>query len=330
MAQRIGTGVGTADCAPRMTVVGAGLMGRGIGQVFARSGSQVRLYDRDQRVLEEVRQKIRSSLDLFVEMGLEEKEAADDILSRIKTCSTLEDAVADANFVVESAVEDLSVKQQLFERIDSITDDKVIISSNSSNFTISDIAGKVKRKARVITAHWFNPPYLIPVVELVRGRYTSEDTARTTVKILKAAGKETVWLKKEIAGFVVNRIQAAMLREILFLIDSGIAEPGDIDKAVSGSIGVRLAGAGPLRTYDLAGLDLILKGSGYTFPLLDNSTEPKGALKEKVRKGHHGLKTGRGFFSYPMGEREEEERKRDRRLVSILRAVESTTVAKDR
>jgi 3-hydroxybutyryl-CoA dehydrogenase len=188
--------------------------------------------------------------------------------------------------------------------------------------SITEIGKWIKKSDRLIITHWFNPPHLIPVVEVVKGKFTSEETINITVKFLKGMGKEPVHVLKEIPGFLINRIQSAMFREVLSLLESGVASPEDIDKAVKGSFGLRLAINGPLATADFGGLDLWCKGMKYLFPLLDDSKEPQKVLTEQVEKGCLGEKTGKGFFKYQTDmAKGKEEMARDMKLLKLLKIL---------
>jgi len=169
------------------------------------------------------------------------------------------------------------------------------MASNTSNLSMTGIASDLRKGDRLLITHWFNPPHLIPVVEVLKTASTSEETFRFTFDFLKRMGKEPVHVRKEIPGFLVNRIQTAMFREIIGLLEAGVASAEDIDKAVRGSFGLRLSVMGPLRVVDLAGVDLWYKGTKALYPLFDNSREPQELLTRMVEHGLHGKKTERDF-----------------------------------
>lgn len=303
----------------RVGVIGAGLMGHGIAQVCAMHGCEVRLQDVDEKVLETARSCIIKNLQLFAEEGLTDRASIDPVLSRIKLTLDLGEAVRDVEFVVEAAPESLDLKTEIFRQMGEAAPQEAILASNTSTLSITDMAKYVENRDRTIITHWFNPPYLVPVVEVVRGQATSDKTVQRTMDFLKAMGKEPVRVLKEVPGFLVNRIQSAMFREVLALLEAGVAEPEEIDRAVRGSFGLRLPIIGPLKTADLAGLDLWCKGMRYLYPFLDDSKEPQKVLQEKVDGGHFGKKTGKGFFEYETGpDRGLEEQDRDRKMIQLL------------
>ncbi len=303
----------------RIAVIGSGLMGHGIAQAFAQGGCNVTLYDTDRAVLEQARERIRLNLRTFVETGLEDEGRVDQILSRVSVTGDLAEAVRDAGFVVESAPEDLLVKREIFKSIDALAPEEAILASNTSMLTISEIGKDIKGKGRLVVAHWFNPPYLIPVVEVVKGAFTSQDTVDRTVHLLEKIGKVPVRVLKEVPGHLLNRIQFALLRETISLVQEGVATPEEIDKAVSGSLGLRLAAIGPLKSMDLAGIDLFWFGLKDMYKYLDNSSEPPGIIQEMVKAGDVGRKSGKGFFRHESaGLMNKDEKARDDNLMKLL------------
>jgi 3-hydroxybutyryl-CoA dehydrogenase len=310
----------------RVAVIGAGLMGHGIAQSFAQKDYPVTLYDLHLSILEKALTQIRGNLDLFAEAGLEDKERVDRIISSIRVSTHLEEAVAGARFVIEAAPEDLKLKMSLFEALDELCSNETILASNTSTLPISEFGKNVKGKERLVITHWFNPPHLIPTVEVVRGEETSEEVFQASFRLMQKIGKKPIRVLKQIPGFLINRIQSAMYREILSLLEQGVAEPEDMDAGVTGSFGIRLAVIGPLVTMDMAGLDVLYHGMKYLFPFLDRSTEVQKILETKIEKGELGLKTGKGFFQY---EREEasalsrHSKDRDRKLLLLLKTLSS-------
>lgn len=298
-------------------------MGHGIAQSFAQKAYSVTLYDLNDSILERALSQIRSNMETFVEVGLETKERIEKVLSNIRISIDLKEAVKEAHFIIEAAPEDLILKIDLFEALDRYCFRESILASNTSTLPISEIGKKVKEKERLVITHWFNPPHIIPVVEVVRGETTSEEVFQTSYDLMQKIGKKPVKILKEVPGFLINRIQTAMFREILFLVEQGVAEPQDIDAGVKGSFGLRLAVLGPLATMDMGGLDLLYKGMKYLYPLIDRSTEVQRVLEGKVEQGELGLKTGRGFFQYSQDEPLAVSRpvkERDKRLLHLLKA----------
>lgn len=306
----------------RVSVIGSGIMGHGIAQVFAQGGCRVRMQDTSKTLLKNAEKRIRSNLKALSESGLEDEGRIDEIMSRITSTVDLAEAVADADFITEAVPEDLDLKREIFKAMDSLTFKDVILASNTSMLKITDIGKEVKEKERLVITHWFNPPYLIPVVEVVKGADTSQDTVESTISLLKKMGKVPVRVLKEVPGHLLNRIQFALFRETLALLEDGVATAEEIDKAVSGSIGLRLATIGPLKSIDLAGVDLFWFGMRDMYKFLDNSPEPPQIIQAKVKAGHVGIKSGKGFFEYRSGGLiNAQERERDDKLMKLLKIL---------
>ena len=308
----------------KIAVIGAGLMGHGIAQAFAQKGWSVGLFDLSDALLDRAVQGVRENLATFVEIGLESQSGAAQALGRITPSTDLAAAAQGAELVMEAAPEDLDLKRSLFKQIDDVAEPGAILASNTSMLPISDFGSEVADPGRLVITHWFNPPHIVPVVEVVSGRSTRDQTRDRVFAILEEIGKTPVVVRREVPGFLVNRIQTAMFREVLSLLESGVASAGDIDKAVQGSFGLRLSVQGVLRTMDLAGLDLMLKGCSYLFGEIASNTDAPQILKDKVSLGDLGAKSGRGFFSYDQapGGAGSPARERDKALLRILKALD--------
>jgi len=312
------------DKIQEIAVIGCGLMGHGIAQTFAQRGYSVTIYDTHRSILEKAISQIRSNLNTFLDAGFETEDRVRAVLSNLRISLNLESAVKKAQFVVEVAPEDLALKTDLFAELDQYAHPEAILASNTSTLPISQIGKKVGRKERLIVTHWFNPPHIVPAVEVVPGEKTSTEVLEMTIRLLRKIGKRPIKILKEIPGFLINRIQTAMFREILSLLEMGVATPEDIDEGVKGSVGLRLAIQGPLQTMDLGGLDLLYKGMQYLYPMIDRSVEVQKILSEKIERGALGLKTGRGFFQYEQKEAlalSRPVKERDKKLLSLLNAL---------
>lgn len=303
-----------------VAVIGAGQMGHGIAEVFAQTGYEVRLQDVADGLVENALRKIRDNLNRLAERGIGSLGVIEEILSRITPTIDLAEAVADADFVIECVPEKLGLKQELFLALESLAPPQAILASNTSMLKISDIGRGVHDKERLVTVHWFNPPYLLPIVEVVKGPDTSDLTVDATVGLLKAAGKIPIRILKEVPGHLVNRIQFAVFREALGLLQDGVAAPEEIDKAVSGSLGIRWAVVGPLRSIDFTGLDkyLFMKD---IYRYLDNSSEPQQVICDKIEAGHFGYRAGKGFYDYDQQASSGDENERDDKMIMLLRAL---------
>jgi len=307
----------------RISVLGAGLMGHGIAQSFLMGGYSVMLYDVGQPILDRAKAYIEQNLKVFAQFELIEHAEVAPCLDRLTTTTDLRTCVERSDFIVEAAPEDLALKQGLFEQVESWCKEDAILASNTSSLTLADIAVRVKKRDRLVITHWFNPPHLVPTVEVVKSQWTSDETMDTTYELLTRLKKMPVRINKEIPGFLVNRIQMAMIREVLSLYDKGVASAEDIDRAVKGSIGFRLASIGPLLTVDLAGVKLWLKVCENLFPVIESSTELPEILQRFASKGDDGVKSGKGFYDYSValsqGSLDEAVKRRDREFLQRLK-----------
>jgi 3-hydroxybutyryl-CoA dehydrogenase len=234
-------------------------MGHGIVQAFAAAGLRVKGFDEQKAARDGVHKLIARNLKDFVASGLMRKSEVAPLLARIEVCDSEAEAVRGAQFVTEAVLEDLAVKQDLFRRLEGLVGAETILASNSSCFPISQSARKMRRPERAIVTHWFNPPHIVPVVEVVPGPCTSEPVVKATMALMKRTGKVAVRIDRELPGFIVNRVQVAVMREVWSLLDEGVASPEAIDSAIRGSMGFRLAAVGPAEVYDFGGLDLQLR-----------------------------------------------------------------------
>jgi 3-hydroxybutyryl-CoA dehydrogenase len=302
----------------RIAVVGAGLMGHGIAQVFAQAGLSVRLSDTSLAVLEEAMSQIQRNLQSSVERGYSGAGDAAQSLARIQITESLAEAVDEADFVVESVYEEMSVKHEVLRAIEALCPAEAILASNSSSFRVGDMGVALIDGSRFVGTHFWNPPYLIPVVEVTCGPETSPECVDTTCALLSSIGKRPAVVRKDVAGFVGNRLQHALRREAIALVEAGVATAEDIDLIARFSFGLRMPLVGPLETVDLAGLDLTLAIQRYLLPDLNQETEPSPLIVDKVAKGDVGAKSGQGFYAWTEETHEEAIRRRDRALYGLL------------
>ncbi|UCC91019.1 MAG: 3-hydroxyacyl-CoA dehydrogenase family protein [Dehalococcoidia bacterium] len=310
-----------------ISVIGAGIMGHGIGLTYALGGYRVVLNDTREEILTNAISHIRNELKTFAESGLISQDMIEKTLSRLTTTTDLKEAVKDADFVTEAAIEDVGVKRKIFTDLDIFCPEHSILTSNTSSLVLRDFTSQCKRRDKILITHWFNPPHIVPVVEVVRGEETSDETMELVYALLKKVKKLPVKILKEIPGFVVNRIQTGMFREVWSLWQQGIASPEDIDLAVKGSFGFRLAAIGPLETCDLGGLDLWYGIADRLFKVIDDAHQPSEALKKKVEAGELGLKSGKGFFDYSVDYftkgQDERVKTRDNKFIQLLKLLYS-------
>jgi len=278
-----------------IAVIGAGLMGHGIAQIFAVCGHIVSITDVDEKVLQNAVPHIRSNLSFLAENGIGDASAIDGALSRITCTPDLGNAAKNADFVVEAVAERLDVKQNVFRKLDEICRPEAILATNTSVISITEIASASKKRDRIVGTHFWNPPYLVPLVEVVPGTDTAPAVVDATFDLLASVGKRPVKVRKDVPGFVGNRLQHALWREAISIVDQGIADAATVDEVIRNGFGIRLPVLGPLATADMVGLDLTFQIHDYILRHLDRSTAPAAILKEKVEKGELGFKTGKGF-----------------------------------
>lgn len=301
----------------RIAVVGAGLMGHGIAQVFARVGHQVRLTSQSEASLERAAVRINCNLRMLVDMGAITEQEAKSTYANILFINEIESAVSDANVVFEAVYEDLDLKRSLFRRLDEMCGASVILASSTSTFTATQLGSETGRRDRVVVAHFINPPYLIPLVEVVPGEGTSMETVEKIVALVESTGNEPVVIDKEVPGFVSVRLQMALAREAISLVQAGVASPSDVDRVITTSIGRRWATAGVFEVLDLAGWDTISAVGSQILPDLESASEIPELLREKVERGDLGVKSGKGFYEWPPDSVESARRRMTRALIAI-------------
>jgi 3-hydroxybutyryl-CoA dehydrogenase len=268
-------------------VIGAGLMGHGIAYLLAAAGHTVRVYDPSAEWRKSLPERLESARAL---LG---GEAA--LLGRISAHDQMAAAMKDASFVFEAAPEKLPLKQQLFAELESLTAPDTILASNSSAIPSTRIGEKLKHRGRVVGTHFWNPPHLVPLVEVTQAEFTSVDTVQKTMTLLREAGRKPVHVRKDIPGFVGNRLQHALKREAIALVAAGVCDADTIDEVVKSGFGARMAVLGPMEQTDLVGVDLTLDIQNTLLADLDRSTEPTQFIKDKVAQGKLGMRTGEGM-----------------------------------
>jgi 3-hydroxybutyryl-CoA dehydrogenase len=296
-------------------------MGHGIAQAYAQEGYPVAITDASKSALTGVKDRVKSNLETLAHEGLIPIKEIENILARITVVDSLENAVRDADLVTEAVFEDLPTKTRIFQEMEKYCSPECLLASNTSSFPMTQISSQMEKPERAIVTHWMNPPYLVPLVEVVPGEKTSEETYKTAYEILLKIKKVPVKVQKEVLGFLINRIQTAMSREVYYLLEIGAASAEDIDRAVVTSLGFRLAFLGPLLVRDLAGLDVTYKVDETLLAELDSSIQPNRLLKDIVERGDYGTKTGKGFFSYTPESLAEIIRERDRRFIHLLKEL---------
>ncbi len=271
----------------RIAVVGAGLMGHGIAQVFALAGHEVTITDTVMKNLDTVTSRISANL----------RELGDDPLAiaRVRPCVDLAEAVREADYVVEAVSEDLPLKQKLFAQIERHVRPDTVLASNTSVIPITAIMQNLNKRERALGTHWWNPPFLVPLVEVIETQWTEPELIAWTMNLHRAAGKKPAHVKKDVPGFIGNRLQHALWREAISLVENGICDAATVDAVIKASFGRRLAVLGPLENADLVGTDLTLAIHNTVLPAIDSWPAASPYLQKLVADGKLGFKSGEGF-----------------------------------
>jgi 3-hydroxybutyryl-CoA dehydrogenase len=278
----------------RIAVIGAGLMGHGIAQVFALAGHDVTITDAHRPTLDSALSRISANL-----RDLGDDETA---VSRVKPVADLADCVRDADYVVEAILEDMPLKQKTFAEIEKHVRADTILASNTSVMPITEIMQGLKHREHALGTHWWNPPFLVPLVEVIGTRWTSQAAIDFTMKLHDDAGKQPAHVKKDVPGFIGNRLQHALWREAVSLVERGICDAETVDRVIKAAFGRRLAVLGPLENADLVGTDLTLAIHKTVLPDIDHRPGPSPYLERLVAEGKLGFKSGEGFRKWSAGE----------------------------
>jgi len=271
----------------RIAVIGAGLMGHGIAQVFALAGHEVTITDSFSTNLDTVKTRIAANL----------KDLGDDAraVERVRPLPDIAATVREADFVVEAVSEDLPLKQKIFGEIEKHARGDTILASNTSVIPITKIMAGLRDRSRALGTHWWNPPYLVPLVEVIGTQWTSAQAIERTMTLHAEAGKKPAHVKKDVPGFIGNRLQHALWREAISLVEHGICDAETVDAVIKASFGRRLAVLGPLENADLVGTDLTLAIHETVLPAIDSRPGPSPYLLQLVADGKLGFKSGQGF-----------------------------------
>jgi 3-hydroxybutyryl-CoA dehydrogenase len=297
------------EAATRVSVVGAGLMGHGIAQVFALRGHPVRVFDPASAMLDTLNERIRANL---ADLGQDVSAA-----ERVIPTPVLADAVRDADVVIEAGPENLATKQRVFLDVEAAAPPGAILASNTSVIPITRIMAPLAHKSRALGTHWWNPPHLVPLVEVIRTEWTDPAVVARISALLRDAGKTPVTVHKDVPGFVGNRLQHALWREAIALVQNGVCDAETVDTVVKASFGRRLAVLGPLENADLVGTDLTLAVHETVLPDIDTTRGPLPYLRQLVESGRLGMKSGEGFRRWTP----EEQQVLRRRVSSYLQGL---------
>lgn len=304
----------------KIVIAGAGLMGASMAQIFARYGYKVEIYD----IVEEGIEKGKNLIEVNLRSQVQEGDITVEESKKIKdniSFTTDFDCFSTADFVIEAIVEKLPIKQEFWQKASSIVPKDIVLTTNTSGLSITEISKAVTGPERFAGMHWVNPPHIVPLVEVISGEKTAEETVKIVRDLATAIHKKPVTVKKDVKGFVLNRLQYALLREALYIVENDIASMEDVDGVMKYGLGMRYASIGPFETVDLGGLDTFYNVGSYLFADLSNQKEVPNLLKQRYEENAYGTKTGRGFYDYPGGKAEEMIEKRDKDFIKISKCL---------
>ncbi|ETX12121.1 3-hydroxyacyl-CoA dehydrogenase [Marinomonas ushuaiensis DSM 15871] len=275
------------DNPKNISIIGAGLMGHGIAYVLARAGHLVSVFDRSPESLASLEERLDALATLF---GHDRSAVI-----RVSSHNNMAEAVSNAEVVIEAAIENLEIKQFIVAELESIVSSDTIIASNTSALPITEIASKASNPERIVGSHFWNPPHLVKLVEIIQAQKTSDATVEYMMALLTDAGHHAVHVRKDVPGFIGNRLQHALKREAIAIVAAGICDAKTVDDVVKYGFGKRLAVMGPLEQSDLVGLKLTHQIHETLMPDIDRTNKPHPYLEDRIAKGHLGMSTGEGF-----------------------------------
>ena len=303
----------------KIAVAGAGTMGASMAQIFAKYGYTVVLYDIAEAALERGRNLVKVNQESQIAAGDLTAEQSAEVVSRLHF--TLDkQCFADCDLVVESVLENLEIKQNFWEEVSRIARPDCLLCTNTSGLSITKICAKVQGKERFCGMHWFNPSHIVPLIEVINGDETAPETAEAVFEFSKIIGKQPIYVKKDALGFIANRLQAAILREALYIKEQGIGDFSDIDGAMKYGLGFRYACLGPLEVVDQGGLDIHHHIATYLWEDLADDKYPSGIFEELYQEGKYGVKSGAGFYDYSGDKADKAIKKRDAMYLAMAKA----------
>ncbi|TDL88672.1 3-hydroxyacyl-CoA dehydrogenase family protein [Vibrio vulnificus] len=301
----------------KIAIIGSGVMGSGIAQSFAVSGYYVTINDIKEELLYHAQNRISENLSLLMEEGALTDLEKQGALANITYSVDLEGAVRNADFIIEAIPEVIELKLNLYQQLEEMIKPDAIVASNTSTFPISQLMEKASFADRMVITHFFNPGHLVPLVEIVQHDETKPEIVKTTMDLMRKIGKSPILLKKEIAGFIANRLQTALMREAFYLLKEGVADAEDIDTAITAGPGFRWAFTGPIEIADFGGLDTWQRVFDNVSPVLDQSKEAPDLIRDLVAEGKLGTKSGEGIFTYEKSTVSQKINERDRHFIKL-------------
>ena len=309
----------------KIAVIGAGTMGHGIAQAFAQAGYQVSMMSRTQKTLDRARSLIETSLSTLVQEGMLDPTSVPTIMGRITPTMSIQEAAEDADIAFETMVEDKEAKKKVFSELDAYCPPRALLASNSTYINIFEFV-ETSRPDKVLIGHWYAPPQIIPLVDVVKGPKTEMRNVELLAEVLRDIGKKPAVFKKYVPGYAITRLQIAFLREVLYLLDNDYLSPEELDEAAKWGLALRMMIVGVVQRIDFGGLDLTTGNLEKSlFPPTPPDYKPK-KIFELVKQGHLGVKTGKGFYDYHGRSEAEVCQERDIKLIRMLKALKAIDV----
>ena len=312
----------------KIGVAGGGTMGSGIAQVLAQHDYDVVVTDIEQKFLDNTKRLILLNQKTLIKEGLLTEAQAEKTLERISFSTDIA-VFAEVDLIIEAIVEKLEIKQNYWKEVEAVASKDCIFATNTSGLSINAICTKLETKSRFIGMHWWNPPHIIPLIELIKNDETTPETVAVLEQLIEKIGKESVVVLKDVNGFIGNRLQFAVYREALKIVEEGVATIEDVDKAMKFGPGFRYPAIGPFETSDLGGLDIFYNISTYLFNDLSDTKEPTKLQQEKMDKNELGVKTGKGWYDYSDGKGDEAMERRDENFFRMYKAYLTSKIKKD-